>query len=342
MSSKTSTKPTNETALTPRRNILIVPAHHLFAAILTKNLLNSGYQYNEIYRFGPQAPDDVAGGIYVRGSTTENNAIDRVLKDAKINIVIHILLRNSEPLESENMTENEVYVENVRDTNALLQALARWQKNNAHLPIKPICVSGARSQIVDDILGNTILAAETLWFGRALRHEWQTLVIRAATSVSPWDTAFIEFCFGVWDLGLHPQDLSDALVLIVDQLTNGLESPLILRSKPLELENVNQGIENITQAEKMLMQKYGFELEGKYEETEERDNEGKEEKKGDVMATARQALIGNWKPQYHKRQVLQDLSTFGYKGPPKPNWLIKKSSNTFSNNDGISAVMDRS
>jgi len=346
-----------------RRQCLIIPAHHMFAAILTKTLLSyGGIPPMQCYRFGPVAPTDCAGGTYVRGSTTDKNAIDSVLKNAKIDIVIHLLLRNAEALISENQTENEVYDENVRDTNALLQALTRRQRQ--HDPIKTILVSGIRLKHVDDILGNTISAAEALWFGRAVRQEWQSVVVRAAFSDSPWDCAFVEWCYGIWDLGIHPHDLADAIAGIVDKLTNkvGITYPLILRGKALEIQNVNQGVKNITQSEKVIMQKYGLELEGKYEEddnhedqvqvqvqeAQEQDNgdssgsrcnyEGKEGKKEDEIVEARRVLLGQWKPQYRKREVLADLQKYGYKGPPEPSWLIKKISNTFSNSDGVTAV----
>jgi len=369
----------------PRRNVLIVPAHHIFAAILTKRLLNfGGVPPFQCYRFGPIAPPDMAGGVYVRGSTIEAATIDKVLKQANIHIVVRLLLRNSSDLDSQVSKESDIYNENIRDTNALLQALTRHSNvgaKNAHgsnrpnrptIKIKTILVSGMRSSIIGDVLGNTILAAEALWLGRAIRQNWDSMVVRSAVSESPWDcSTFIEFCYGIWDSGLHPHDLSEALALMIDRMTDEEETfPTVFRSTVWELKNKNQGLQNgPTNEELTTMKKYGLVLNDTYEDDEEGGGEeedgdwgkveqegkggkegsdgkdgkeGKEGKEGGgenaAFIAATQRMLGDWQPQYRKRQVLEDLSRFGFKGPPRPAWLVKLRNNTFSNNDGIEAV----
>jgi len=354
------------------RNVLIVPAHHMFAAILTKTLLRSGGALPfQCYRFGPKAPLDNAGGIYVRGGTTEKQTIDKILVKANIHIVVHLLLRNSGSLESQDIDESDVYNENVRDTNALLEALTRRSKTSKS-KIKTILVSGVRSSIIDDVLGNTLRAAEALWLGKAIRQEWNSVILRSACSESPWDCgAFITFCYNIWDLGLHPYDLADALTIMVKHMTDDEEVyPKILRSTIWELKNRNQGLKNgPSTRERTVMEKYGFllsevydsdveEVGGKKEKSTKKSRDGfsdvaVESKIGrstcaieggrdndnvNEFIEAKKNMLGNWQPQYGKRQVLEDLSTFGYKGPPKPEWLIQMGSNTFSNNDGISVV----
>ena len=354
----------------PSRNVLIHPADHMFCAILTKALLSSGgIPPFVVYRFGPEPPKDAAGGTYVRGSTTEMKTLDRLFKQVKIDLCIHLLLRNSELLDSGHQSEAEVYDVNVRDTNALLQALTRKQKRHSDQTVTTILVSGTRCHQVDDVLGNTILAAEALWFGRAIRQQWQSVVVRAAFSDTPWECPFIEWGFNIWDLGLNPLDLSDVICIMANNMTSddGISNggcPELFRGTALEITNVNQGIHQPTNAELVLMEKYGLELMGEYDdEVEERGedvDEGKkgaaavedpnaqcmqedsvvvvEEKEEDELVVARRQLIGRWSPQYRKRQLLEDLKTYGFQGPPLPSWLVKKTFNAFSNNDGVTAV----
>jgi len=375
----------------PSRNVLIHPADHMFCAILTKALLSSGgIPPFVVYRFGPEPPKDAAGGTYVRGSTTEMETLDRLFKKVKIDLCIHLLLRNSELLDSGHQSEAEVYDVNVRDTNALLQALTRKQKKHSDQTVTTILVSGTRCHQVDDVLGNTILAAEALWFGRAVRQQWQSVVVRAAFSDTPWECPFIEWGFNIWDLGLHPNDLADAICIMAHNMTSddGTSNggcPELFRGTAIEITNVNLKLQP-TNAELVLMEKYGLELMGEYDDVEEEAvkeeeeeandgddertgseskkgggevDEGKrgaavedpyaqflqeesvivvEEKEEDELVVARRQLIGRWKPQYRKRQLLEDLKTYGFQGPPLPSWLVKKTFHAFSNNDGVTAV----
>ncbi len=376
------------------RNVLVTPAHTLFCAILTKTLRDWGGPFT-VYRYGPTAPTDSAGGVYIRGALTEARLLDKALREADIHVVVHVLNRDSSGLESGSMSEADAFDENVRGTNSLLEALTRYRPPPppvssaaspeaaaaataaAGPPVRAVLVSGDRCHVVDDVLGNTIVAAEALWLGRAMRQGWDTVVLRTPFSEPPYPSvhstrSFIDWCFGIWDeAGFHCDDLARAVATIVDTLTGKLATttrhscPARFRSEALELRNDAKGARGWhsgrppTTAEDKVAQKYGLLLEYAVDEAEEEAAEAAAEEaaeaaegKSRMMETEAgaaadaafelsvdvSAVLHNWSAEYGRRQVLGDLSRYGHGGPPLPSWLKQTRQTCFANNDGITAM----
>ena len=331
----------------PTRNVLITSGHTTFAAMLTNTLRNSfgGARPFSVYRYAVHEFLDAAGGTFVRGSLTDRKALRSVIQRAQIHLVVHILERDQDTLDRGALTEDQVFETNVACTNALLQMVGDQSSIRMIMVTSDLCTRPASA------IGNTCLAAEALWFGKAMRSQWESVVVRTSYAEPPWGRPFVQWGFELWDGGMHPSDLVRCLAILADQMTNSV-CPVFFRSHPLVLKSSVAPISNPTAKERTVAKKFGFIVgrgrggEGKETTAAAGRGQGRDDGGGKVMLEeeeeeeeeARRMLLREWVLEYDRRALLEDFSKFGHQGPPLPAWLRSTKSNMFSNNDGISAM----
>ncbi len=329
----------------PTRNVLITSGQSVFAAMLTNKLRNSfgGQRPFNVYRFAAEEFVDAAGGMFVRGSLTDRKAVRSVLQQAQIDLVVHILERDEDKIDRGALTENEVFECNVACTSALIQVLGEQTR---HRTIQAIMVTSDLCGRPGSIIGNSCLAAEALWIGKAIRSEWDSVVVRTSYAEPSWGRPFVQWGFEVWDGGIHPSDLVRCLAILADQITNSV-CPIFFRSHPLVLKNSVAPIPNPTARERAMAKKYGFILgvqgqgsegKGAADTITRVPDASKGQGDDEEGLEARSKLLREWVLEYDRRALLEDFYNFGHQGPPLPAWLRSTKSNMYSNNDGIAAL----
>ena len=132
----------------------------------------------------------------MRGRLTDRKELRSVLRLASIHLVIHILEREEDKLERNEVTEDDVFSNNVECTNSLLQVLGEMQHD--------ICVIMLTSDLTnrpESVIGNSCRAAEAIFVGKAIRCDWRSVIVRTSYAEPPWGKPFVQWGYELWDGG---------------------------------------------------------------------------------------------------------------------------------------------
>ncbi len=291
-------------------NIFLTGGSGDLGLLLTRDLVQRGDQVTSL---DIRPPIAAQGGQHISGTVLNRELLKKSLQG--MDMIVHIAAWHGIHLVNGQKNVYDFWDLNVNGTFNVFQAAAEQGISK----IVYISTTSVRDRF--GIYGHTKVLAEEIALTYQQRHNMDVIILRPSSFIPYWNrtvyTAFPDFARWYWKGAVHIDDVTQAVIKSLDQLsTHSLNSCLSLfvdgkyEYTPHDLQTWDSEGPGTT-----FLKVYA-----PYSETAARFGLDPALKPDVYDIEPARQLIG-YEPTYSPLNLLQDLERYGQEGPPPPNFI---------------------
>jgi nucleoside-diphosphate-sugar epimerase len=338
------------------RGVLLVGGAGSLGAAITARLKNVSTRKYVPFRFDVDVPNDVAGGVFIHGSTLDAGSIAYACETSNAPVVVHLAGWNQSHFDCREKSRTDFFKLNIQGTFVLLSTLCK-------LSVKKFLYISSTSVLdPSSVSGWACLTCETMVRHFAASKRMKVVILRLAPCTPPYITNnYSRWCQEFWRDGVLLDDASDCVICALEYLfDDDVEYDHCTPLRPVTVaSSIGCSLKTLRDWD-MAMKQRGATT-GRTTNASNTLHDTATEffidaYGDDLLEVAKRNMIDitapplyrdntlamkmlNWSgPMYSKLDMLRSLRTYGSDGPPLPHWKETQRGSSIFTDDGVEVL----